>query len=553
MQTIKAIEGRRQLEQAKLDLAMGTKLRNQTGQFSTPYALADEIIRYCRDRWEAKPQPVRFLEPCVGTGSFFSSLQNVFPPAQVESAFACELNGGHAQVALSLWKQSGLQVKHGDFLDQVPPRKKYNLLVTNPPYVRHHHLDPARKEELQAMVHERLHLRISGLAGLYCYFLLLADAWLEESALSVWLIPSEFMDVNYGSAIKEYLTRRVRLLHIHRFCPTDVQFDDALVSSAIVIFEKSPPDDQAVTFSLGGSLRAPAKSVERRQGELVPTEKWTKYIDTMPGISHRRQQSLLFGDLFTIKRGLATGNNNFFILPRAKANELGIPTQFLRPILPSPKCITDPVINTDEAGFPKLSPQLLLIDCRLPEETVAKQFPRFWQYLQSGKAKGVQETYLTSRRTPWYSQEEGPAPPLLCTYMGRSSNGRKPFRFLWNKSQATAHNVYLLLYPKGPLQNALDNDSSLFQQLFDALQSLDTDDIKGDGRVYGGGLFKMEPKELAAIPGAFLIDALGISLQNAPLVHQPGLFDSVSDLPQHVNQPLPTPSFGHTRRCKGAG
>ena len=110
--------------------------------------------------------------------------------------------------------------------------------------------------------------------------------------------------------------------------------------------------------------------------------------------------------------------------------------------------------------------------------------------------------------------------------MGRSSNGRKPFRFLWNKSQATAHNVYLLLYPKGPLQKALERDSSLFQKLFAALQSLDTNDIKGDGRVYGGGLFKMEPKELAAISAAFVIGDLGIALQHRFGEMQPDLFET---------------------------
>ena len=63
----------------------------------------------------------------------------------------------------------------------------------------------------------------------------------KTGGLAVWLIPSEFMDVNYGSALRRYLTERVTLLHIHRFCPTDVQFTDALVSSAIVVFRKAPP------------------------------------------------------------------------------------------------------------------------------------------------------------------------------------------------------------------------------------------------------------------------------------------------------------------------
>jgi hypothetical protein len=96
---------------------------------------------------------------------------------------------------------------------------------------------------------------MSGLAGLYCYFLLLADSWLSENGFAVWLIPSEFMDVNYGREVKRYLTESVTLVRIHRFCPADVQFDDALVSSAVVVFEKrSPEPNHTVTVSFGGTL-----------------------------------------------------------------------------------------------------------------------------------------------------------------------------------------------------------------------------------------------------------------------------------------------------------
>jgi hypothetical protein len=86
----------------------------------------------------------------------------------------------------------------------------------------------------------------------------LAHVWLEEGAISGWLIPSEFMDVNYGQALKRYLLERVTLLHIHRFDPSDVQFADALVSSAVVWFRKAtPPDGHSVTFTFGGTLEQP--------------------------------------------------------------------------------------------------------------------------------------------------------------------------------------------------------------------------------------------------------------------------------------------------------
>lgn len=61
---------------------------------------------------------------------------------------------------------------------------------------------------------------------------------MAEGGVAGWLVPSEFMDVNYGKGVKYYLLSRVTLLHIHRFDPNDVQFADALVSSAVVWFRK---------------------------------------------------------------------------------------------------------------------------------------------------------------------------------------------------------------------------------------------------------------------------------------------------------------------------
>lgn len=498
----------RQREQARLDSLMGAGERNRTGQFATPGPLAEDIIRYCQERWK-NGQSVRFLEPCIGTGSFYSALTRVFPSGLVKRSQGFELDEQHAEASRRLWGRLGLAVTVGDFLDQPFASEKYNLLVTNPPYVRHHHLPRAKKEGLQQLVYERLGLRISGLAGLYCYFLLLADAWLEEGGLAVWLIPSEFMDVNYGVSIKEYLASRVRLIRIHRFCPSDVQFADALVSSAVVVFEKAPPGGETV-FSLGGTLLEPATSVSLPHRLLRPRDKWSQYT-TEVGSAARLGEGVLFGDLFTIRRGVATGNNNFFILSRAKAAQLGIPGKFLRPILPPPRRLPDKVIESDADGFPRLEQQLALLDCRLPESELKKSYSGLWQYLSAGKKNHVHESYLTSRRTPWYSQEDRPVPPFLCTYMGRNGNGRKPFRFLWNKSQATAHNVYLLLYPKNDLREALERDQRLYAEVFAALDSLDMEQFAAGGRVYGGGLYKMEPKELANIPAGFIIERIGLA------------------------------------------
>jgi len=90
------------------------------------------------------------------------------------------------------------------------------------------------KERLQRLAFKMTGVRVSGLAGLYVYFLLLATSWMEDDGYAAWLIPSEFMDVNYGTALKDFLTDRVTLIRSHRFDPDEVQFGDALVSSVVL-------------------------------------------------------------------------------------------------------------------------------------------------------------------------------------------------------------------------------------------------------------------------------------------------------------------------------
>jgi hypothetical protein len=498
------IELRRQQEQARLDALKTAQERNKLGQFATPPELALSIARYARSL--QGDRHLRFLDPAIGTGSFYSALLQVFPPETIETATGIELDPTFSRAAADLWGGTGLQIVGGDFTEQSPPSRRFNLILTNPPYVRHHHLTGPQKDRLRQQLAQRFNLDVSGLAGLYCYFLLLCHEWMEEGGLAVWLVPSEFMDVNYGKTLRRYLTEMVTLLHIHRFSPTDVQFTDALVSSAVVVFRKlAPPPEHAARFSFGGPIAHSHKEAMVPIETLRWSHKWTQFPGGDAAID--RGEATL-GDLFSIKRGLATGANSFFIMSEASARELGLPKQFLKPILPGPRYLTSDVIEALPGGAPDVSPRLFLLDCSEPEERIRSAWPRLYQYLQRGRAQNVHATYLTSRRTPWYSQEQRPPAPFLCTYMGRASNGKHPIRFLWNRSQATAHNVYLMLYPQGRLREALNAQPELQARVFEALKRINPSHVISEGRVYGGGLHKVEPKELAQIPARVVLESV---------------------------------------------
>ncbi len=280
MQHIEGIESSRLAVQKHLDSSKSQAERNKLGQFATPGALATEILECAREILPSNLR-VRFLDPAFGTGSFYSALLRVFPRSRIATAAGYEIDKHVAASAAELWNDDLLQLRHADFTKQIFPsseKQQANLLICNPPYVRHHHLANDDKNRLRVSARQSAGASLSGLAGLYCYFMCIAHSWLAEDGLAGWLIPSEFMDVNYGRAIKECLINHVTLLRVHRFDPADVQFDDALVSSAIVWFKKTaPPADHPVEFTFGGSLLNPSMSIDVSSHVLRQAAKWTQF------------------------------------------------------------------------------------------------------------------------------------------------------------------------------------------------------------------------------------------------------------------------------------
>ena len=65
-----------------------------------------------------------------------------------------------------------------------------------------------------------------------------------------------------------------------------------------------------------------------------------------------------------------------------------------------------------------------------------------------------------------------------------------------------------MLYPKGPVKNALQDRPDLKRQIWEFLNKICPEAMLGEGRVYGGGLHKLEPKELGNVPAEGIAELL---------------------------------------------
>ncbi len=491
MKSLNEIELERYDLQKSLDAGKSALERNIWGQFHTPWPLADALAKLAISYFGEKSR-IQFLDPAFGTGTFYSALLSNSAP--IDSAKAYELDKYYAEPTASFWKKFHISIENSDFL-LAKPENIYNLIICNPPYIRHHHINKELKLKYKDIIDSNNGVKLSGLTGMYCHFMIQSSSWLADEGISIWLVPSEFLDVNYGAPVKEFLIKKVDLIRIHKFDPSDVQFSDALVSSSIVVFRKKGAKATTSTEFTFGNLESPKFSKTILTRELNPTAKWNSNFQ----ITQKAASGTRFGDLFKIRRGIATGANDFFILPESVVLENSIPHKYLRPILPSPRYLKTQIIESDSNEYPILDQRNFLISTSESINSIRLDCPWLANYLENG-SETIANGYLCKSRAPWYSQEARFPSMFLSSYMGRSNDEKvNPIRFIWNQSSAIATNSFLMIYPNPLLQSQIEKRKDLQRELFESLNNIPDSSIFEQTRSYGGGLFKLEPKELMNI------------------------------------------------------
>lgn len=115
-------------------------------QFATPYELAKEIISYGL-KLQAEKE-ISFLKPVISPGAFYSALLSECGKQFkcIKSATGIEVDNDFFIAAHKLWRDTGINLV-SRYFTEIDCFEKINLLINNPPYVRHHHINKDKKRK----------------------------------------------------------------------------------------------------------------------------------------------------------------------------------------------------------------------------------------------------------------------------------------------------------------------------------------------------------------------------------------------------------------------
>jgi hypothetical protein len=453
--------------------------RRKVGQTFTPAPVVDSMVS-----WAARAlAPARVVDPGAGSARFLVAAGRRWTGARLvglETDPLAALIGRATLAAAGMAGRAVIEV--ADYRSaRLPPAPGPTLFLGNPPYVRHHQVEPSWKDWLRDTA-ARLGVPASGLAGLHAHFFLATAVHAVPGDAGALVTAAEWLDVNYGSLIRALLLGPLGGESVHLLDPAAAVFPDAAATSAISCFRPGtrPRAIRLRQVPRVTGLGALAGGTPVPVTVLRAASRW-RPLAAGPSRPRRRRPegTVELGELCRVHRGQVTGANKVWITGGNGAGPgSGLPARFLFPAVTRARELFsagDTLATT--AGLRQV------IDLPADLEVLpAGERRQVNAFLARAREAGAAESYVARHRSPWWRVRMAEPAPILATYMAR----RAP-AFVRNMAAARHVNIAHGLYPREPLPPAaLDRLAAYLRGSVTAAQ----------GRVYAGGLAKFEPGEM---------------------------------------------------------
>lgn len=446
--------------------------RKKFAQFFTPEQISDFMASWVLNGKKGK---IDILEPAFGLGVFSRSLCKLNPQVRVVGYDIDKIIFSYANQNFAS-SQYDVSIINENYIT-ASWTEKFDGIICNPPYLKFHDYD---NSTLIPLVNSKLHIHLNGFSNIYTLFLLKSISQMKDGARMAYIIPSEFLNSDYGVEVKRALVQSGVLRHVIIVDFTQCAFDDALTTACILLCENDSRSD-AIHFSNINNVAELSSSLSEYKTyashQLNPEVKWkqyyedsksTKYINLVP-----------FSTFAKVSRGIATGANDYFTFKASKIDLYNIPENNFRRCICHAADVQNPIFT--EEDFKSLAncdkTVFLFNACENDKE------PHVQNYIVLGEKIGVNKKYLTSSRTPWYALENRQPSSIWVSVFNR--NG---LRFVRNKAGVYNLTTFHCVYNSG----IIDTDILFAYLITNVAKEIFLD----NSRQYGNGLVKFEPNDL---------------------------------------------------------
>ena len=448
--------------------------RRIQGQVLTPKTIVEPMVE-----WALGQKPTRVVDAGCGSGRYALEVARR-TDAQIIAVDTDPLATLLTRAGIAVIQPDvAATVVNTDYTQMTLPRHSgRTAFIGNPPYIRHHQLTDTTKA-WGYLVSQRFGVSLSGLAGLHAYFFFATAVHGKPGDIGCFVTSSEWLDVNYGDAVRRLLLNGLGGRSVHVIDPTTLPFEDAATTAAITCFEiGARPDALRMRAVKHANELRPLDTGKRLTREqLNNTERWTPLIRKVPAIPRGYVE---LGEICRVHRGQVTGSNGTWVVPPGRHSQ--VPERYMVPSITRARELID-------AGQRLRSTDGLRRVIDLPvnlEELDADELAGVEEFLDMARAKGVPDGYVASHRRAWWAVGLREPAPILATYMAR-----RPPAFVRNDAGAYHINIAHGIYPRQPLPDIV------LDGLAGALRGAMSLPF---GRTYAGGLVKFEPREMERIP-----------------------------------------------------
>jgi len=446
--------------------------RKKYAQFFTPELISDFMASWILGGKKGK---LEILEPAFGLGVFCKSLYKLNPQIRVvgydidKTIYGYANQGfGKPEYNVSIYNENYITASWTD---------KYDGIICNPPYLKFHDYD---NSTLIPIVNSKLHTRLNGFTNIYTLFLLKSIYQMKEGSRMAYIIPSEFLNSDYGVEVKRTLIQSGVLKHVIIVDFTQCAFDDALTTACILLCENDPNSD-FIYFSNIKNIDELRSSMDEYKTyasrQLNPEVKWKQYYEDNK--SSQYNNLVPFSTFAKVSRGIATGANDYFTFNTSKIDSFNIPeSTFRRCICHAADVKTQIFTETDFENLVNGNKTVFLFNGRIDENE-----PHVKKYIRLGEETGVDKKYLTASRNPWYALENRLPSPIWVSVFNR-----KGLRFVRNKAGVYNLTTFHCVYNTG----VIDTDILFVYLVTNVAKEIFLD----NSRQYGNGLVKFEPNDL---------------------------------------------------------